>query len=208
VRTNTNYSALNSTSSISLPQLNFNIIPMHWKVLESTYLFNEPWLTVRRDKCELPNGNIMPAFYVNEYPSWVTAFALTTDNKVVMVKQYRHGIGEISIETPGGVVDAGEDPIDAIKRELLEETGYQFSSAEFLGKVCANPSTMNNYLHMFLLQGGEKIAEQKLDESEDVEVVYYSIDEVKELLNHNKIMQSLHVSCIHYALKRLGALSY
>lgn len=181
---------------------------MRWKVLASEYLFNEPWLTIRRDRCELPNGAIMPAFYVQEYPTWVAAFALTRDNSVLMIKQYRHGIKEVTIEPPGGVVDKGEDPETGIKRELLEETGYQFESFEFLGKVCANPSTGDNYLHMFLAKGGEKIAEQNLDETEDVQVVLYTIDEVKELLRENKILQSLHVSCIFYALNKMGEMQY
>lgn len=181
---------------------------MRWKVLESEYLFNEPWLTIRKDKCELPNGNIMPAFYVQEYPTWVSAFALTEDNKVVMIKQYRHGIEEVTTETPGGVVDDGEDPETAIRRELMEETGYEFESFELLGKVCANPSTANNYLHMYLARGGKKTGEQKLDETEDVKVVIYTIEEVKQLLKENKIVQSLHVSCIFYALNHLGEMKY
>ena len=111
-------------------------------------------------------------------------------------------------ETPGGVIDAGEDPEAAIQREMMEETGYQFDTVEFLGKVCANPSTGNNYLNMFLLKGGEKVAEQKLDETEDVEVVLYTIEELKNLLKENKIMQSMHVSCIFYALNKLGEMRY
>ena len=182
---------------------------MKWKVLESEYLFKDgPWLTIRKDKCELPNGNIMPAFYVQEYPDWASAFALTKDNKVVMINQYRHGIEKITTEVPGGVVDEGEEPAAAIQRELLEETGYQFESIEFLGRVCANPSTGDNYMHMFLAKGGEKVAEQKLDHSEDVAVVIYSMDEVKQLLKDNKIVQSLHVSCIFYALNHLGEMKY
>lgn len=181
---------------------------MKWKVLSSEYLFTEPWLTIRRDKCELPNGKLMPAFYVQEYPEWASAFALTKDNKVVMIKQYRHGIEEITIEVPGGVVDNGEEPGAAIRRELMEETGYAFDAFEFLGKVCANPSTGDNYMHMYLAKGGEKVGEQMLDESEDVEVVIYSIDEVKQLIRENKIVQSLHVSCIFYALNKLGLMQY
>src|ERR1700712_2303081 len=138
---------------------------MHWKVLSSEYLYNEPWLTIRKEKCELPDGRIMPAYYILEYPSWTSAFALTKDNKVVMVKQYRHGLGEISIELPGGVVDRGETTETAIARELLEETGYKFESYEYIGKISANPATTNNYMHMYIARGGEKVAEQKLDET-------------------------------------------
>ena len=182
---------------------------MKWKVLESEYLFKDgPWLTVRKDKCELPNGKIMPAFYVMEYPTWAAAFALTKDNKVLMIKQYRHGIEEVTTEIPGGVVDDGEDSSDAIRRELLEETGYEFESIEFMGKICANPSTGDNYLHMFLAKGGEKVAEQKLDETEDVEVVSHTIDEVKQMLKENRIVQSLHATCILYALNKIREMSY
>lgn len=181
---------------------------MKWKVLESTYLFNVPWLTVRMDKCLTPGGKVIPSFYVNEYPDWANAFCLTKDGKVVMVRQYRHGLGEEGIELPGGVVEEGESMEDGVKRELLEETGYRFDNIEYLGNISANPSTTNNLMHMFLATGGEKVAEQSLDEAEEVEVVYYTIAEIKQLIKDHKIMQSLHVNCIFYALARLGELTY
>ncbi|MBD0332582.1 MAG: NUDIX hydrolase [Chitinophagaceae bacterium] len=181
---------------------------MKWKVLESEYLFKEPWLTIRKDKCETPAGKIIPAFYVNEYPEWVNAFALTKENKVVMVKQYRHGIGEVGIELPGGVADEGETPEVAMKRELKEETGYEFERFEYLGKICANPSTTNNFMHMYLATGGEEVAEQDLDETEEVEVLLMSIDDVKQLLKENQIHQSLHVNGIFYALNKMGEMTY
>ena len=77
-----------------------------------------------------------------------------------------------------------------------------------MGKICANPSTGDNYLHMFLAKGGEKVAEQKLDETEDVEVVSHTIDEVKQMLKENKIVQSLHATCIFYALNKIGEMNY
>lgn len=181
---------------------------MKWKVLESEYLYRAPWLTVRKEKCLLPNGKVMPAYYTLEYPAWVTALALTKDNRAVLVRQYRHGLDVISIETPGGVVDEGEEPQTAIARELKEETGHVFESYDYLGKISANPATTNNYMHMFLARGGEKVAEQKLDETEDVEVLIYTMDELKSLLREQKIVQALHVTCILYALEKLGELHY
>ena len=180
---------------------------MEWKVIESDYIFcDPPWLTVRKEKCELPNGKVMPAYYTLEYPTWATCFALTKEGKAVFVQQYRHGLGVISLETPGGVVDEGEEVQKAIERELREETGYRFEAFHFLGKISANPATTNNYMHMYLATGGEKIGEQELDETEDVAVHLYSLDEVRELLRERKIVQALHTSCIFYALDKLGAL--
>jgi len=179
---------------------------MKWKVLESEYLHKQDWLTIRKDKCQLPNGNIIPAFYVNEYPEWVNAFAVTDDNKVIMVKQYRHGISSIETELPGGVAEEGETPEQAVRREIKEETGYEFDSLEYLGKVCANPSTTNNFTHLFLARGGKKVTDQKLDESEEIEVLFLSLDEVKSLVRENKMMQSLHLNGIMYAMIRLGEL--
>ncbi|MBD0368225.1 MAG: NUDIX hydrolase [Flavisolibacter sp.] len=165
-------------------------------------------MTVRKDKCRIPNGTIVPAFYINEYPDWVNGLALTKEGKVLLVKQYRHGIGEESIELPGGVVDPGESVQKALQRELLEETGYHFDQFTYLGKISANPSTTNNYMHMFLAVEGEKVAEQSLDETEDLEVMLVTLQEVKDLVRLNKILQSLHVNCIFYALEKLGELRY
>jgi ADP-ribose pyrophosphatase len=181
---------------------------MKWKVLESKQLFTEPWFSVRKDICELPNGNRHSSYYILQYPDWATGFALTEDNKVIMVRQYRHGIGEVSLELPGGVIDKNESARDAIARELKEETGYEFDSIEEIGQVAPNPATSNNYMHMFIAKGGRKVAEQSLDETEDVEVLFYTIEELKQLLKENRIIQSLHCTTIFYALSRLGLLSY
>jgi len=181
---------------------------MKWKVISSEKLFSAPWLNVRKDVCELPDGRQHNDYYILEYPDWATAFALTEDNKVVMVRQYRHGLGVISTELPGGVIDNNEKPKDAIARELLEETGYKFDLIEELGKVSPNPATSTNYMHMFLAKGGKKVAEQKLDDTEDVEVLIHTIDEVKQLIKENKMVQSLHVTTAFYALAKLGLMEY
>lgn len=181
---------------------------MRWTVIESKKLFSAPWLNVRKDVCELPDGRKHHDYFVLEYPDWATAFALTEDNKVVMVRQYRHGLEVVSTELPGGVIDNGETPEQAIARELKEETGYVFQLLEPIGKVAPNPATSNNYMHMFLAKGGKKISKQSLDATEDVEVLIHSIDELKQMLRENKIVQSLHCTCIFYALEKLGLLTF
>src|SRR5215203_5471973 len=182
---------------------------LKWKILSSEYLFNDLWFKVRKDICESPAGKIIDPYYVYEFPEWATAFALTEDNKVIMVRQYRHPVGEVIIELPGGCVDeTDKDFQTAIARELLEETGYSFSSYESLGKISPNPSTNTNWMHMFLARGGKKVSEQKLDHNEEIIVELYSLQEVKNLVKKNEIVQAMHVTCILYALDKLGELSY
>lgn len=182
---------------------------MNWKTLSSKYLFRDTWLTMRADTCERPDGKIIDPYYVYEFPDWVTAVALTTDNKVVFVKQYRHALGQTILEIPGGCVDATDNTYEeACARELLEETGYKFKKLEFLCNTTANPSTNNNMMHVFLATGGELVADQHLDESEDIEVLLFTIDEVKQLLRNNKLLQSMHVTALLYAFEKLGELNY
>lgn len=182
---------------------------MFWKILSSNYLFSDRWFKVRKDVCESPEGKIIDPYYVYEFPTWVGALPVTEDGKIIMVKQYRHALGEVCIEIPGGCVDDTDSGHEAaIARELLEETGYSFSSFEYLGRISANPSTNTNLLHMFLARGGVKTARQQLDANEEIEVVLLSMDELKSLLRENKIVQSMHVSCILYALEKMGELHY
>jgi ADP-ribose pyrophosphatase len=177
-----------------------------WKTISSKYLVREKWATLRVDIVDLQNGLIKDDYYVLEYPNWVSAVALTQDNKIIMVRQYRHGGDIISLEIPGGVIDGDESPEDAIRREMLEETGYSFDTAELLASTFPNPATSNNVTHTYLLKGGIKTQEQHLDEHEILLVEEYSIEEVKLLLKDNKIAQSIHCTGLMYGLMAIGAL--
>ena len=180
---------------------------MKWKILSSEYLFSDLWFRVRKDKCLTPEGKLIDPYYVYEFPNWVTALALTEDQQIVMVRQYRHALGETCLEIPGGCVDDTDPDFQtAIARELLEETGYQFSDYHYLGRTSANPSTNNNLMHMFLATGGRKIADQKLDGNEDIQVELYSIEEVKKMLRDNQIVQAMHTTCMLYGFQRLGVI--
>ncbi len=162
---------------------------------------------MRVDKCEMPDGRKVHDYYVLEYPNWVNAVAITADNKVLMVRQYRHAAGIVSLEIPGGVIEDGEEPELAMRRELLEETGYEFTDIELISTVYANPSTANNKTFCYLAKGGKKVQEQNLDENESLIVEQYTIEEVKQLLANNHIAQALHCTGLFYALMKLGELS-
>jgi 8-oxo-dGTP pyrophosphatase MutT (NUDIX family) len=179
---------------------------LRWKVLSSEYTHKGPWATLRRDKCEMPDGRIKDPYYVLEYPNWCNAVAITEEGKIVMVRQYRHAAEIVSLELPGGVIEPGEAPETGVKRELLEETGYQFDSFELLCVIYGNPATANNHTYCYLAKNGKKIQEQALDEHEEIIVEEYTIAEVKQLLADNKIAQALHCSNLFYALMKLGEL--
>lgn len=182
---------------------------MKWKTISSEQLFNDRWFKVRKEVCETPEGKIVDPYYIYDFPTWVGAVPVTEDGKIVMVRQYRHALGETCIEIPGGCVDDSDaDFNEAISRELMEETGYTFSDYKYLGKISPNPSTNSNLLHMFLATGGLKVAEQQLDENEEIEIVLLTVDELKQLIRENKVLQAMHVSCILYALMELDKIKF
>ncbi len=177
---------------------------MKWKTLSSEYITRHKYFTARKDKCETPEGKIIEEYFVVEMPVSACALSLTEDGEVIMIKQYRHPIGQTVLELPGGFIDENELPETAMARELMEETGYEFSSVEQVGTIAANPGVLDNFTCLFLARGGKKTGIQQLDHNEEIDVVTISLDELKKLFLQNKIVQSLHASCIFYALRKMG----
>lgn len=162
-----------------------------WKVLSSEYLIRRPWLTARRDKLQLPDGRINPEFYVLEYPAWVNVIAITAEGRFVMVRQYRHGLGVMSTELCAGVVEDGEDPETAARRELAEETGYTGGRWTLQSVISGNPSTTNNLTYCFLAEGVSRTEMQHLDPTEMIEPLELSRDELFDLMMSDEMKQSL-----------------
>lgn len=163
---------------------------MDWKLLKSEYLFKRPWLTARRDTCQLPDGRIMDEYYVLEYPPFINVIAITKEGEMVLVRQYRHGLGRTCFELVAGCVEEGEEPVEAAKRELQEETGYTGGEWTEIMTFTCNASAMNNLSHSFLAIGVEKTDGQHLDASEDIEVYTFTQEEVKEMLLRGDFMQA------------------
>jgi 8-oxo-dGTP pyrophosphatase MutT (NUDIX family) len=166
-----------------------------WRVLQREYLAHEPWFTVRRERVELPNGTIVPAWYILEYPDWVNVIARTRNGEFVFIDQYRHALGRTSYEIVAGVCDPEDaTPLDAARRELYEETGYGSGTWQPYMILSANPTSHANLTHTFLATDVEPLSTQHLEQSEDIRVHLLSYDEVHELLVENRIVQSLMVA--------------
>ena len=155
---------------------------MKWSTLSTEQLINRPWLKARRDTVQLPNGKVYDEYYILSYPTWINVIAETEDGELILERQYRHGLGVVSTEICAGVVEEGETPLQAAQRELEEETGYTGGEWEEIMIVSANPSIMDNLCHCFYARNVKKTNNQKLDDTEDIEVFLRSKEEVKEML--------------------------
>ena len=157
---------------------------------------------VRIDTCELPDGRIIEPVIL-EFSDWACVFALTKQQEVLLIRLYRHGVGKIIWEIPGGVIDPGETPLEAIRRELLEETGYSGGRFIETGVVSPNPDNHTNHMHIFLALDVEKVGPQHPDDIDRIEVHPTPLDEVIRMAQNGEFPQSMHISALFFALARL-----
>ena len=170
-----------------------------WKILESHHIHEH----VRIDICELSNGKVIDGFVV-EFGPWVTIVAITKGQQVVMVRQYRHGAQKVLLELPGGAMDSqDENPQQAARRELLEETGYTCEKIIQIGCVYPNPANQTNQIYSFLALDAEKVADQNLDETEEIEVELQPLEAVIAMAKKGELLQSMQVSAMFFALAYL-----
>ena len=173
---------------------------MKWKVESSEYVFKERWLHIRRDAVRLQNGHLLPEYYIIETVDFVGTLAITTGGEMVLVRQYRHGIGQTHYELCAGLMEPEErDPLAAAKRELQEETGYGGGEWTKWDTLCQNPAIHNNFMHIYLATGVEKVGSPHLDAGEELTVHLFSQEEVRRLLLNGGIVQALHAAPLwHY----------
>lgn len=175
-----------------------------WKTLKSTEVARTGFFRMRIDECELPDGRIMPKYFVIEYPDWVNVIAVTSDKKIVMVEQYRHGTGEVYLEVPGGMTDGPkEDPLVGGQRELREETGFEANEWISCGYQNPNPAVQNNKLHTFLALDAKLVGKQELDPFEDLKVRVLPIREVYDMLERGELKHSLIAHSLFLAMRPL-----
>ncbi len=175
-----------------------------WKTRASRELFSSGVFRLRVDECELPDGRVMPRYYVLEFPDWANVVPVTDDGEIVLVEQFRHAGGETTLEIPGGSTDPSDpDVASAVRRELLEETGFEARDLRLIGRHRPNPAMQNNVMHTYIGFGCRQIAEPAPDPYEDLRVVLKPIPDVYRMILDGSLGHSIVAASLLYALPHL-----
>jgi ADP-ribose pyrophosphatase YjhB (NUDIX family) len=180
-----------------------------WRVKSSRGVLKDRWINLRADDCVTAGGTAIGPYYVLEYGPWVNVVALTTGDELVLVRQYRHAAGAMVLELPGGMVDGGEDPAEAARRELLEESGYAGDALRPVSALYTNPASHTNRLHTFATKGARRVAPPAHEAGEDGMTVHtIPVDDVLARLGAGILGQAMQVSGLLLGLAVLGRISF
>lgn len=173
---------------------------MPWKVTHSRREVAGRVFTLRTDIAANPRNGEEHPFQVLESPDWVNVVAVTNDDQVVLIRQYRFGTGEVTLEIPGGIVEPRDTPMMAAVRELREETGYVGDKVTHIGSVRPNPAFINNTCHTFLVENVFPDGAPDMDSAEDIEVVLRPLDQIPELVAQGLIDHALVLNALTWYL--------
>ena len=180
-----------------------------WKILSSERVLDATHLKVRREQIELPDGTIIPDYYITENRGWVGIVPVTEDGRFIINKQYKHGIGLEVLEFPAGGIDDDEaDPVQTAHRELMEETGYSAAPGrmELLSHMLANPSGAVTEIWWYIAHNVRKTGTQKIDPLEVIENFLVTPAELLRLIHSGEFAVQGQIAAAYLALERLGFL--
>lgn len=160
----------------------------------------------RVDTCELPDGQIIEPIIL-EFSDWACVMALTPTQEVLLIRLYRHGVGKIIWEIPGGVIDPGETPLEAARRELLEETGYGNGTWLEMAAISPNPDNHTNRIHLCLALDVEKIGPQAPEDVDRIEIHPTPLESMIQMAQNGELIQAMHLSALFFALSHLKRIS-
>ncbi|GIW48471.1 MAG: ADP-ribose pyrophosphatase [Deltaproteobacteria bacterium] len=169
-----------------------------WSVVNSIKLNSYRVFSTRKDVAVSPVTGREHEFFVIEAPDWINVIATTPDEHVVLIEQYRHGIGSVTLEIPGGMIDPGESPLEAARRELLEETGFSSEEWICLGRVHPNPAIQQNVCYTFLARNARKSEEPSLEDTEDIASLLVPLSDIRSLIAKGKITHSLVIAAFYW----------
>lgn len=171
-----------------------------WELLDSELVLDRRWLRIRRDRVRTGTGVVIDEFHVIESAPWAAVVCVTEARELVLVEQYRHGHGGPSLELPAGVIEPGEPALDAARRELREETGYEAAHFEEFWRIRPEPARHEQWAHFALATGARQAATQALDVTEEMTVVRRPLSQLDEVLG--EMVHGLHVAALLLAARR------
>lgn len=175
---------------------------LKWKKIKEEHIVKDQWIDFRKVEYQFPNGKTFSPFYQYSRRSYSLIIAQDTDGNYLCVKQYRHGIDAITIEFPAGGIETkgnayekvnAEDAFACAKRELLEETGYESDEWYHLITIPSNPTIADNYAYCYFAKNCKKVSNLHLDETEFLEPLKLTADEIDTLIDSEKFLQAIHV---------------
>ena len=172
------------------------MIEKMWKIKKTERILDSEFVKVDKDDVTLPYGREIPDFNKVTIKDCGVIVAITSDNHIILKKEYRHCYGKELIEVPAGILEDGEDPLETAKRELEEKTGYVGKKWTYLGKTVESPAKLTNYMYIYLAEDCEKSSSQKLDYGEDIEVIEVSLNETVEMIMKNEIICNSSIGAI------------
>lgn len=177
-----------------------------WKTIDSSILFESGLCSLYSEKCELPDGRIMPQYYVFDCPDWVQILPITKEGNIILVEQFRQGNQQIGLEIPGGTLDTKnkEAPLLAAKREMEEETGYTTEKIELVCSHSPNPALFRNQIHLYIARNAELKYEQQLDPYEEISVHTYAPSQIPELISSAQIHHSVVLASLLFLKDQIG----
>ena len=173
-----------------------------WLILKRELLIDRRWLRVFEEQAQLSNGHTIDDFHLIDTPPWVAVVALTSAHEVLFVDQYRRGLDGVSRELPAGVIEPGEAPLEAARRELLEETGHVAAEWVPLATVAPEPSRSTSRAHLFVARGAHRVAGQQLDASEDVSVHLMPVAEALKAVEEGLVAHGTHIGALLLAERK------
>jgi ADP-ribose pyrophosphatase len=174
-----------------------------WKILRSRIDKDYKIFRVRADEALSPRTQHLHDFYTLESSHWVNVIPLTPEGQVVMIRQYRHGSREVTLEIPGGLVDE-HDPREAAIRELMEETGYEGEEVTLVGSTNPNPAIFANLCYTYLVRNARKTGEPSFDMNEDIEVELMPLARIPSLIAEGVINHALVIVAFHFYFQMHG----